>query len=222
MKNIFAKHRAKIAAQNTKTAKTAKTTKSAKTAKHTTLQQLFKLVAGDVGRLKDTAREKRDGLKMRLISKYQASFDDQCQELSWTGNLFIFWNILWRFDIGNFTDGWRLAKLGFKRGLTADSNVFQRTFATIIADTIYEWAQDAYDNEQAPSPILAELVLMIETEDGLGINSTIHAKLLKLHAIIITDDEPELALAYFEKATSLSTRIGVKGRMIAIKEQLSK
>ncbi len=226
MMNIFAKHRAKIAAKPTKAAKATKATKAGKAPAGSqdsvtkTLQQLFTLVAGDVKRLKDTAREKRDALKMQLIAKYQVSFEKQCLEQSWTGNLFIFWNIIWRFDVGNFTEGWRLAQLGFKRGLTADKTIFQRTFATIIADTIYEWAQATYDNEQAPSPILQELVFMIEADDGLNINSTIHAKLLKLQGIIITNNNPQLALTYFEKATELVPRIGVKGRMDALKKQL--
>lgn len=228
MMNIFAKHRAKIAAKAIKAIKATKATKADKAPARsqdsvsTTLQQLFTLVAGDVKRLKDTAREKRDALKMKLIAKYQPSFEDQCLEQSWTGNLFIFWNIIWRFDVGNFTEGWRLAQLGFERGLTADKQVFQRTFATIIADTIYEWAQAIYDNEQAPSPILQELVLMIEADDGLNINSTIHAKLLKLQGIIITTDNPQMALTYFEKATELMPRIGVKGRMEALKKELNK
>jgi hypothetical protein len=115
-----------------------------------------------------------------------------------------------------------LAQLGFERGLTVDKNVFQRTFATIIADTIYEWAQEIYDNEQSSSPILQELVLMIEADDGLNINSLIHAKLLKLQGIMITDDNPQLALTYFEKATELVPKIGVKGRMDVIKKELNK
>ena len=225
MNNIFAKHRAKIAAKTTKATKAAKASKVSaenKNSVSTTLQQLFKLVLEDIKRLKDTARENRDAVKMQIISKYKSSFKDQCLEQSWTGNLFIFWNIIWRFDVGNFTEGWRLAQLGFERGLTADKQVFQRTFATLIAETIYEWAQENYDKEQSPSPILQELVLMIEARDGLTINPVVHAKLLKLQGIIITDDNPQMALTYFEKATELMPKIGVKGRMDAVKKEPNK
>lgn len=221
MRSIFAKHRTKIASQPAKVAKaSAQKQDNAKTSTSTTLQQLFKLVLDDVKRLKDTAKGRRDALKMQLIAKYQTSFDEQCVEESWTGNLFIFWNILWRFDVGNFTDGWKLAILGFERSLTADKEVFKRSFTTIIADTIYEWAQDTYDKEQSPSPILQELVIMIETPDGLNIHPAVHSKLLKLQGIIITDDDPQLALTYFEKATELAPKIGVKGRMDKIKKEL--
>ncbi|BAS67620.1 phage terminase small subunit [Bathymodiolus septemdierum thioautotrophic gill symbiont] len=218
--NIFAQHRARNASKTTVKKAPPEEHGEVKNNITKTLQQLFKLVLDDVKRLKDTEKSKRDGLKIQLISKYQDSLDEQCAEESWTGNLFIFWNILWRFDVGNFTDGWKLALLGFERGLTADKEVFKRNFPTIIADTIYEWAQDTYDNEESESPILAELISMLETADGLNIHPAVHSKLLKLQAILITKDNPKLALTYFEKATELAPKIGVKGRMDDIKKRL--
>jgi len=212
---------AKTSAAKTSAAKTSAAKTSAKDSISMTLQQLFKLLLDDVKLLKETATEKRDGLKKQFITKYQDSLNEQMTEQSWTGNLFIFWNIIWRFDIGDFNEGWRLAKLGFERGLTSDK-IFKRTFATIIADIIFEQAQSAYENDKDPSPILQEMLLMIEAPNSLNIHPVVHSKILRLQGIIITSDrQARLALTYFEKATELAPKIGLKGRIDKLKKQLT-
>ena len=219
--NPFLKHRKnlkKIAASKASKASKVKKSGASKNDTSQNLPKLFKMVIDDLRRIKKTAKDKRGALKNRIINKYKETLDKQCEEQSWTGNIFIFWNIIWNFDVGHFDEAWRLAKLGFKRDLTADDNFFQRPFATVIGDTIYHWAQERFTNKLPISPILSEFIDLMD--DGLDVSPLTHAKLLKLQGINISDDEPEAALSYLQKATELDPKIGVKGKINVLKARL--
>lgn len=214
MKNLFQKHDAKYN-KKTNVAKKKIVKKIVDTTK-----QIFELILGDVRTLKNTAREKRGALKLQFINKYQEMFDKECEKLDWTGNLLIFWNIMWRFDVGDFEDAWQYAKVGFKKGLTVDKSAFERDFATLVAGTILDWAQQFSDDNKQYSTILYELITMIES-DGLVINETVHAKLLKLHGLDIINENPRQALIFFEKATQLYPRISLKTKIKELNQQLN-
>ena len=211
MANLFKKHREAVAGGNTIALETKKQTHDIGT---------DELLSADLIRIKQTEKSQRDTLKEQLIAKYQEVFDSACKVLDWTDNRLIFWNIIWRFDIGDITGAFAIAKVAIERGLNADVKVFKSTFATVVADNIFKWADAQYKSEATTEPVLDEMIALLG--NGLDINPIPNAKLLKLHGDIIKVDNPALALAHFTKAQELDETIGVKGRIKELNKTLNK
>lgn len=169
----------------------------------------------DLLRIKNTPHTKRIALKKQLINKYQTVFNKACKADDWSDSNFIFYNILWRFDVGNFKTAFKLAKQGFDKNLTSP---FKSTFPTFVADTIFNRAKEQNNNNKTTKPFLNELVVLLDA--GLNINPIPHAKIFKLYGDIISDTKPAAALTYFEKAQEFDKTIGVKGRIAKLTAKL--
>lgn len=211
MANLFKKHRESIAV--------SKTTLTNKKQKTTHTIGTDELLNADLVHIKQTEKSARDMLKEQLIRKYQEVFDSACKAVDWTDNRLIFWNIIWRFDVGDIASAFAIAKVAIERGLNSDAKVFKSTFTTVVADTIFKWADAQYKAEATTRPFLDEMIELLK--NGLDIHPIPHAKLLKLHGDIIKPKNPTLALAHFTKAQELDETIGVKGRIKELNKTLT-
>lgn len=180
------------------------------------LSALYQSVAQDVIIVSETPRDERVAAKIALLDKYREALAQVISEPIWQGNLFIFWNIVWLFDVGSLREAWELSKQGFAKHLETDGEIFKSDFKNFVAKTIVVETQHALLNKAKPSDVFWEMFNLVE-ENALIVADVRQAEMLKIAAIHLEDSAPAKALEFLERAEAIYPEIHVKGRIKRLK-----
>lgn len=96
---------------------------------------------------------------------------------------------------------------------------FTRTLGTLIAEEFADQAKAAQAGNQPFEVSYLEQANRITTDCDMPDES--RARLLRELGLLLTDKNPEQALAYLERALSLNQSIGVKGDIKKLRKQLN-
>ncbi len=217
--SIWDKHRANLLKEGKgKTEKAPIANAASKAA--TLLATLFAMIVQNIADLKNTAQEDRPEVKSTLIEQYRDDIAKMLKLDDWTDNIFVFWNIVWRFDTGDLAEAWGLVKLGIEKHLTTPDQ-FSQAIKEFGINQVLTHTISAVDNGATPGETFYEIFEMLEDKDeNFATDAHLHAKYLKLAAGQIEETDPQIALDHYIKATKMYAGINVKGKMKKLKVAL--
>jgi hypothetical protein len=166
-------------------------------------RQTLKLLNGD---------EQRTPFKKELIEKYRplceyfmANYDD------WARLDCLFWWLIWRSDIENFSDIEGDLYSAVQHGLTTPIKGFERDWQTFYADLVFiHFDENLKVDKSGDELCLSKLVADIINGDII-INIPLKAKLFAVYGkVCMRLTQPETAIKAFKMALALNDKVGVK------------
>ncbi len=219
--NAWQRHRANLLKEGTGKGKTEKAPIANAASKAAALlATLFAMIVQNIADLKNTAQEDRPEVKSGLIEQYRNDMAKMLKLDDWTDNIFVFWNIVWRFDTGDIAEAWGLVKLGIEKNLTTPDEFIQAIKEFGISQVLAH-AISAVENGAIVGMTFYEVLDLLESKDEhFATDAHLHARYLRLAAEEGEDKLPEISLAYYKKATKLYKDIHVKGKIKALEKRL--
>ena len=165
------------------------------------------------------ARHRKD-LKQIQSTERKAAFKKQilADYLPWIEGVLMTWCV-WAIDCGEYHLALQIADYAVFHDLRLPEP-FTRTLGTMLAEEFADQAKAAAAANQPFEVAYLEQVQRITADCDMPDES--RARLLRELGLLLTDKNPEQALAYLERALGLNQSIGVKGDIKKLRKQLNK
>lgn len=165
-------------------------------------------VNDDLKRLKAIkSHEGKAELKRQLISDYQPFVDSYMNSGYTVENQVITEYMVWLFDIGEVHTALAVGVFVIDQGLPMPER-FKGNVETFITDSILVWANAEIEQGHSIEPYF-DTVLGNLLDESWDIPNALKAKVYKLHAQQVSEEQPEIAVNFYTQAEALYPKIGV-------------
>jgi hypothetical protein len=159
-----------------------------------------------LGKLKST--DAKADLKRKLISEYQPFLDRYMASAFHVDNEVITELMVWYFDIREINTAMHIAAFAVLNKLPMPARI-KSSLETFITDQVLVWADSEHDLGHSIEPYFNEVLDQL-TANAWDVPDKLKAKVYKLHAQVISDEDPHTAVRFYQQAEALYKSIGVK------------
>lgn len=159
-------------------------------------------------------------LKRQLISDYQPFVDSYINSGFVVENQVLTEYMVWCFDIGEIHTALAMSVIAIEQGLTMPER-FKGNVPTFVVDAVLVWALVEVEQGHSIEPYFNQ-VLGNLLDGSWDIPDALKAKVYKLHAQQVSEEQPEIAVNFYTQAEALYPKIGVSTAKKKLEKLLDK